>query len=1211
MRVLFFFGADFFTLSPGPSHPARPNDHRIPGPSISPGRSGEPMICRRTTLLERPAGQNRPVRSLQQTLVRRVRSSLPSLSLVLALSTLGALSTLAQPSSAQSWDPFPQLVSGRRLALGSGVDPSPFRTTERCLAKPYASGASFYAAVVRVSDPSGSRSPQYSNAVPYVDALYDAWRSPSLDASTHILIAVSLDNRGIAIHPGLRWADLGLEGDAIRRVIDGSKFGDWARSGEMGKALCVLAEAVDQDLEDLQQAGRRRIDDLGRQLQGVAEQRSLLQGRAAKWERTYPELGARWTQELDRMEGAVSDGRRAVQRRRLADARSALSRAQAGLERLAGAMDAVEATHEALPQLDREIERRGLTLAAAEGSSTPAFARARRQWSECRTMRASLETSLLEGQPADAAALRGCLDAFDGYLDAARDAHHLRYVVLPLLLVGGLMLAALGALLLQLLRVRAARRAADTLLDAWQRRLDQVADRLLEIESELPLYFTPDHVRWTGESRELDQRCATAVNHVYVLFSEANLLLDRARRVAAGLRYSSLRNLDRTNRVLHDSRILEAADTDAPGLKLRLPGAVPQLEPCTGAELLDRLEARCAALTGDIRQVIALEERFYELVQESDTVSADAAEAGKARAELAAPIESLERRLAPLLDRRRSAMDLSSDPIRANAALEAVVADLKALHADIQLGNGTLRTLRGDCTERREKLWDRVRSMRDDGFELLEPGLSADLRLERSLRQATEIEDTVADGREKEAAALLDRLQFGLLELNQQLTTVETTRANLPDRLQKLEAQAAELRARIPGGQEILSSLHSDHAPETFVAESDNLAELDELLTDFTAWCRDIRQDYDTQHYLAAAEDLATGVELVTRGKALLDAVETIQQDLEDTRQRARDLGRELDGRLAELRRRAEQRGVAAETRRNGEQTADRAATLLESLSTARPHWPHLEQNLASASSFVDSLLRQMGDEISHLQEAEGLAQEWTARLANLQQQVLRETRDREFVAEGVAAAGEALAAWRTELGGEAAHREGGTALLRRGKQAEAKIQWAEGLWRSEMDLVRAAEAKLAGARDMLRREQRRHFGYGVVASCEDAEATLWGIEALRNRRDWQGVLDASRRATEQIQNELERCRGLARRREEEERRALEARRRAEERARRQAAAAAAEVAARAAAAAWSSSRTSSSGFGRRSSGFSSSSGSSRSSGSSFGGGSRSGGSSW
>ncbi|MCG8461289.1 MAG: hypothetical protein MI919_33805, partial [Holophagales bacterium] len=320
---------------------------------------------------------------------------------------------------------------------------------------------------------------------------------------------------------------------------------------------------------------------------------------------------------------------------------------------------------------------------------------------------------------------------------------------------------------------------------------------------------------------------------------------------------------------------------------------------------------------------------------------------------------------------------------------------------------------------------------------------------------------------------------------------------------------------------------------------------------------------------------------------------------------------------------------------------------LLEQCGEPRPNWPLLETELGGQLEILgraEEVLRQEGERYRQaVAEGEGLTME----LEKLDHEVRSEGRDRPHVARAVGEAATQLEAWKTRLealGESRIHSEGdippdmnGSQLCQESTEVRTKLEWARGIWRTELDLIHLAESELAAADALLRREDGRHHGHGVVADCDEGRRRLGQARDARDQWAWERVLEEARRATEAVRREASRCRRIAEEREEEERRRIAAQRAAEEAERRRierrrraaeaalAAARAAELAASIASrsSSWSSSQTSSSSFGRssgssssrsaRPSRSSSSWGGSRSGGSSFagGGGSRSGGSRW
>ena len=85
------------------------------------------------------------------------------------------------------------------------------------------------------------------SAVQYVDRVFEAWRT-HLDPALHIVIVLAVANRGVAIHPGSKWATLGVERQVVKNVIDSSAFGSLARSEDYDGALVALVRDVRADL---------------------------------------------------------------------------------------------------------------------------------------------------------------------------------------------------------------------------------------------------------------------------------------------------------------------------------------------------------------------------------------------------------------------------------------------------------------------------------------------------------------------------------------------------------------------------------------------------------------------------------------------------------------------------------------------------------------------------------------------------------------------------------------------------------------------------------------------------------------------------------------------------------------------------------------------------------------------------------------------------
>ena len=99
------------------------------------------------------------------------------------------------------------------------------------------------------------------------------------------------------------------------------------------------------------------------------------------------------------------------------------------------------------------------------------------------------------------------------------------------------LLALVAIVVLALIRASRRRRARDRAVSEvarWKEKIEVAAERVLAIETEHPLYFATTARRWTGDSQELDRQAGDAVNHVFLLYSKAFELHDRARSLVEG-----------------------------------------------------------------------------------------------------------------------------------------------------------------------------------------------------------------------------------------------------------------------------------------------------------------------------------------------------------------------------------------------------------------------------------------------------------------------------------------------------------------------------------------------------------------------------------------------------------------------------------------------------------------------------------------------------
>ncbi len=727
-------------------------------------------------------------------------------------------------------------------------------------------------------------------------------------------------------------------------------------------------------------------------------------------------------------------------------------------------------------------------------------------------------------------------------------------------LLGLLPLAAIVAMaLIRGSRRRRARGRATSELARWQEKIGVAAERVLAIETEHPLYFATAAERWTGDSRELDRQAADAVNHVFLLYSKAFELHDRARYLVEGAAgrggvlalFGSAEPYEQAWKLLRESEVkIETGEAEERRrIFLPLRGEYRGIS----ADLLDDLDAAYGTAYDKLRQVMEVAERTRGLAGGAGRSAAEALAAAGRRGELGLPVEHLQQALDPWLERRLAADQLAaSDPIAAGVELEEAIRELDLVAERARSGNAAIEAVRGPIQELGKELRRQVARLREAGFKLEEPGFDPDLRLDRGVVEARRIEQLLAGGEEREAARLRSALEQGLTELAEQLKESEAARAGVPEALDRLVAASRQLAARVPEAEATLSTMAAEHAAGAFREEADNLLELDQLSGRLDEWFEHIREDHGAQRYLSAVADLESAGRLLAEGVELLDAIDTVEARLVEARDSARQLAYRSQQHLGRLDQFAggsshsSPLGIGAQLRRSISELVARTSVSLEEAGGPRPQWLELEVSLAAAAEELALTVAQVEDELKAHRSAERLARDLEARLGDLERQVVAETRDREHIDRAVDDVARQLAAWVARL---AEADFSGSELERQGRELTAAFDQARVAFEAEMNLVRLAETRRRAAESLLRQVDGRDFGYGVIADGRSSRQALREIDRAWRGKDWEAALSLADQAREAILAEQRRCRDQARMLELEARRRLAARREAERRA--------------------------------------------------------------
>jgi hypothetical protein len=128
----------------------------------------------------------------------------------------------------------------------------------------------------------------------------------------------------------------------------------------------------------------------------------------------------------------------------------------------------------------------------------------------------------------------------------------------------------------------------DTQVENWEQKLAIASTRLNELERDYGFYFFASTEEWEGESKSVSQSCANAVNRAFLLYAEAEKLLEEARELRDGAGFLSIDPLEKGLRVLEDKTI--EVDTGVPEERRRV--FLPLIETYSGTadQVLDDLD---------------------------------------------------------------------------------------------------------------------------------------------------------------------------------------------------------------------------------------------------------------------------------------------------------------------------------------------------------------------------------------------------------------------------------------------------------------------------------------------------------------------------------------------------------------------------------------------------------------------------------------------
>lgn len=1105
---------------------------------------------------------------------------------LVSLVVVGVVST--PTAYAQSWDPLPPLAKGERLAMTSiSVAPS-LVEAKRCLKSfDSAVGAQYYAGVVDVTSRTGDRTPSDSNAVPFVDALYQHWHQ-HLDPDTHVLIALGISNRAIAIHPGHAWAKAGFERDEIKRTIDASPFASHARNGDYGRGLCELIASVDKRLKAFEDEAEERRKQLVASLNFEASRHEEISKEIGVVEDVYPAVHAELAQRLRGVERLIQQERELLEEHGGGDDEDSV------LSTIRSRLNMVKSLVKELPEMPQAIDD------ARDRISTVRSDMKKSAWGDshyaedvvwvldsCERHLVKIEDQLASGTPRTKEPIEDCVQEIDTSVERARDSYFLAYRVIPGLVVGFLVLLALAILIGLRVRRQRALAVATRDLEKWSSRLGKASVRLLDLEDEFPFYFNRRDERYVGETHSLDQACADAVNRVYLLFDEANSLGRRAETLIENASALKSSDLQEASSLLHDTPIRFETGEPTESYRIFLP--LTEAYEGTATTLMEDLDEVYQLAVKRLRELDeTIREADQKVSQVSEACDEIAEEVGE-RDRLGFPTKHLVGPMNRHLDTSAKANHvLASDPAQAISIVRGVFDDLKSLIEQAQSGNASIKAVRGDVASLIASIRARVDSKRAEGFALKEPGFEPDVRLSNARQQAQFVLDRVASGAEGEAAEVLVDLQRGLSELEQQVRDSVEARQGIPRRVEEFQEQIQKLREDVGPMQEILNGLHARHAIESFAREADNVVDLIAALNNSDALVEAIQSAHSAEHYLSALSDLSTLARTLERGARFVAEVHTVEEELEAAIQSARAARQSIEAKIPKLESHADPAtlGIGTELKDDLHELRGDTQALMERFDRDCPNWLELDHDANELRTHIELALEECASQLESHAQAVRFYKGLEDPVSTLAARIWKSTDDRPHVEKAM----KLLQEDYRRLGEVCAEPEwSGEFCLTEVRDVDDDLARVRTLFERDLELAAESRSALSKVRSQIKVVRNKSYGFGVSISMASTDRAFKdarrALQEKRYEEALEGVRDTRRemnKASQKAKASLNRARRASR--------------------------------ARAAAASsshstWSSSSSSSSSFSSSSSSSSSWS-SSSSSGSSFGS-SSSGGSSW
>ncbi|TDP77613.1 hypothetical protein [Bradymonas sediminis] len=1034
--------------------------------------------------------------------------------LILTLS-LALLASFLAPSLALSadWDRFPELKPREHFAIKRLYDGPKYKDLRECYRRfDSRVGADYFGAMVEVTAESGSRSRKEDNAVPYANALYDAWKADGiLDDRDDILVVFGLRNRSIAIRPGAKWQKLGFDGETIAKTIEASHFDKFHKRRKYSDALCSVLTAVDLRLVTLQQQMEKDVAAIEERLPTVDAELSALHKKVSARFAKLPNKDHPFGQKLlAKLAAARTHLTEATERAKDAptDAVRLADKAEAVLQPVRDELKIFNQDMEQLDSVAAEIATLKSTLLARDDVDEDYPKRALLQVQECEKLTQQIREKY-EGNPAQLSDCRRLVDEHLAQADVevARAEVHDYYLktLLPLLALMLLILGAIAVVFLQTLRRRRALAQLQPDLVEWENRLANAAKSQQELELKAPTYFAPGRASWTGESAAIDERLGEYGARVDALLLQGNQLLAQAKQLQAKSHPLDAKRLEDALTLLRNTP-LDAVASAADG--------------ATASQLLGNLADAQREALGALDDLLATRARHDEEAARAAAAVSRAEQAVQKRRDLGLPAEYLLTGLESATAAWQDAVNRGDqDPKAAADTYARITPQLTDIAERAEAGNHAIEAIRGDLSDTAEALRQRIKQLRFSGVDIDKLRFAPEQDLSAARREASRIVEALADGEDKSVGDAAQQLRANLEQLSRRLEIVAVAKEKIPQRIQNLSSRGDTLKERLMDLRYALKSLATQGNPNVYQASSAQVGRYQSQLDRLGRELSKAKEDHRLKRFLSATERLDSATRLVEKAEELVQQLGTLETTIGVTQAKCEQLLKTCNADCDALLKKAQEPGIDPDLRALIAQAHDALETLNAQAENEQIDWFEARTQLDSLQKSLLFLGAQADADRNAFTQAQQLLQQVQQDFGAASNGLARAD-----YAGIIANAQNLLDGWRQQMQEGA----GGGALLRTGHAVAAACARALKLAKSPRSLADNAHQQLAHANARHAQIHDAPYGYEVTGDCTQAGADLRAAAEQIERADFANALASAEAATVQIELEDARARALA-----------------------------------------------------------------------------------